>query len=158
MYNCMVRKWLAQSRLHIQYLLGALASFTWSRMEHRADQDVTHWHLPLICDFITFWIGPILNAEYYNRVMLNYFSSMKTNPTLRSCYSFCLLTYLLTYLSTELSPSWEAANFVAIEEIPSNVKEPEGSSPCSQEPSTNPYPKPVQSNPYHPILSSQDSL
>jgi hypothetical protein len=30
---------------------------------------------------------------------------------------------------------------------------PEGSLPCSQEPSTGPYPEPDQSNPYHPILS-----
>jgi hypothetical protein len=32
-------------------------------------------------------------------------------------------------------------------------KEPEGSIPCSQEPSTGPYPEPHQSNPNHPILS-----
>jgi hypothetical protein len=31
--------------------------------------------------------------------------------------------------------------------------EPEGSLPRSQEPSTGPYPKPDESNPYHPILS-----
>jgi hypothetical protein len=31
--------------------------------------------------------------------------------------------------------------------------EPEGSLPCSQEPSTGPYSEPHQSNPYHPILS-----
>jgi hypothetical protein len=37
--------------------------------------------------------------------------------------------------------------------FPSNFKEPEGSSPCSQEPSTGPYPEPVRSSPYHPILS-----
>jgi hypothetical protein len=60
---------------------------------------------------------------------------------------------LLTYLRTELSPSWEAANCAAIQEIPSNFKEPKGSPPCSQEPSTGPYPDPVQSSPYHPILS-----
>jgi hypothetical protein len=47
-----------------------------------------------------------------------------------------MFTYLLTYLCTELSPSWEAANCATIQEIPSNFKEPEGSSPCSQEPST----------------------
>jgi hypothetical protein len=29
--------------------------------------------------------------------------------------------------------------------------EPEGSLPCSQEPSTGPYPEPDRSNPYHPI-------
>jgi hypothetical protein len=32
--------------------------------------------------------------------------------------------------------------------------EPEGSLPCSQEPSTSPYPEPDRSNPYHPILTS----
>jgi hypothetical protein len=39
------------------------------------------------------------------------------------------VTPLGTSLLTELSPSWEAANCVAIQEIPSNFKEPEGSSP-----------------------------
>jgi hypothetical protein len=57
---------------------------------------------------------------------------------------------LLIYLLMELSPSWEAAYCAAIQEIPSNFKEPEGSSPCSQEPSTDPYPEPVWSSPYHP--------
>jgi hypothetical protein len=51
---------------------------------------------------------------------------------------------LLTYLLTELGPSWEAANCAAIQEIPSNFKETEGSSPCSHEPSTGPYPEPVK--------------
>jgi hypothetical protein len=31
--------------------------------------------------------------------------------------------------------------------------EPEGSIPCSQEPSTGPYPEPYQSNPIHSIPS-----
>jgi hypothetical protein len=36
--------------------------------------------------------------------------------------------------------------------------EPEGSIPCSQEPSTGPYPEPYQSNPLHPILSLWQDL
>jgi hypothetical protein len=44
-----------------------------------------------------------------------------------------MLIDLLTYLCTEVRPSWEAANCAAIQEIPSDFKEPEGSSPCSQE-------------------------
>jgi hypothetical protein len=63
---------------------------------------------------------------------------------------------IYTYLPTELNPSWEAANCAAIQEIPSNFKEPENSSPCSQEPSTGPYPEPVRSSPHHPILSLKD--
>jgi hypothetical protein len=31
--------------------------------------------------------------------------------------------------------------------------EPEGSSPCSQEPFTGSHPEPNRSSPYHPILS-----
>jgi hypothetical protein len=31
-----------------------------------------------------------------------------------------------------------------------------GPLPCSQEPSTGPYPEPDQSGPYHPILSLQN--
>jgi hypothetical protein len=34
---------------------------------------------------------------------------------------------------------------------PQHFIEPEGSMPCSQEPSTGPYPEPYQSNPLHPI-------
>jgi hypothetical protein len=65
---------------------------------------------------------------------------------------------ILTYLRTELSPSREAANCATIQEIPSNFKEPEGSSPYSQEPSTGPYPEPDRSSPHHPILSLWRSI
>jgi hypothetical protein len=34
-----------------------------------------------------------------------------------------------------------------------NFMEPDGSIPCSEEPSNGPYPEPYQSNPLHPFLS-----
>jgi hypothetical protein len=56
----------------------------------------------------------------------------------------CLLAYLLTHGA---EPKWcshsRTQQFV----------EPEGSIPCSQEPSTGPYPQPYQINPHHSILS-----
>jgi hypothetical protein len=41
----------------------------------------------------------------------------------------------------ELSPSWEAASCAAAQELPIILYNPEGSLPCSQEPSTGPYPE-----------------
>jgi hypothetical protein len=58
---------------------------------------------------------------------------------------------LPTYLFRELSPFLEAANCAVIQKIPRNFKEPEGSSPCSQEPSTVPYLS--QFDPVHTIPS-----
>jgi hypothetical protein len=37
---------------------------------------------------------------------------------------------------------------------PQHFTEPEGSLPCSQQPSTGPYPEPYQSSPYRTILRS----
>jgi hypothetical protein len=56
----------------------------------------------------------------------------------------------------DLSPSREAASCAATEELPSILFNPQDSLPCSQEPSTGPYPEPDQSSPYHPILSLQN--
>jgi hypothetical protein len=60
--------------------------------------------------------------------------------TYRLSYGAAFNTYLLTYLRTELSSSREAANCAVIQKIPSNFKEPEGSSPCSQEPTVRNIP------------------
>jgi hypothetical protein len=54
----------------------------------------------------------------------------------------------------ELSPSWKAASRSSTLELKKNSwKVPEGSLPCSQEPTTGPYPEPDQSCPYNTIIN-----
>jgi hypothetical protein len=60
------------------------------------------------------------------------------------------------HLSLTHSWSWALLEKLTTVQLLKNFpkfKEPEGSSPCSREPSTGPYVEPDQSNPYHPILS-----
>jgi hypothetical protein len=51
----------------------------------------------------------------------------------------------------EKNPSWEDNNCSASQEI-TRLLEPEDSLPCSQQPSTGPYPKPDESSPKLSIL------
>jgi hypothetical protein len=51
-----------------------------------------------------------------------------------------------------LSPAREATSCVATQELPQHFMKPEGSLPCSQQPSSGPYPEPDQSSSYHPIV------
>jgi hypothetical protein len=50
-------------------------------------------------------------------------------------------------------PSVRSCQLCSYSRTSQQFMELEGSLPCSQEPSTGPYPEPDQSNPYHPILS-----
>jgi hypothetical protein len=61
-----------------------------------------------------------------------------------------------TYLTNSiyLGPSGEAASCAAIKKNFQNFMVPESSLPCSQEPSTGPYPEPDHSSPYNPSLSN----
>jgi hypothetical protein len=51
----------------------------------------------------------------------------------------------------QLRPSWEAASRSATLEFPKHFMQHESSLPCSQEPSTGPYPKADESSLHHPI-------
>jgi hypothetical protein len=61
------------------------------------------------------------------------------------------VTYLLTYGAEPFLKSFQLCSHSGTSQ---NFKEPEGSSPCSQESSTGPYPEPDRSIPYHTIPSS----
>jgi hypothetical protein len=55
-------------------------------------------------------------------------------------------------------PFLRSCQLCSYSRISQHFMEPEGSLPCSQEPSTGPYPEPDQSSPYHPILSLVRSI
>jgi hypothetical protein len=60
-------------------------------------------------------------------------------------------TYLLTHGA---EPFWRSRQFCSYSRISRHFMGPEGSLPCSQEPSTGTYTEPDLSNPYHPMLQA----
>jgi hypothetical protein len=60
-------------------------------------------------------------------------------------------TYLLTYGA---EPFLRSCLLCSHSRTSQHFKEPEGASPCSQEPSTGPYPEPDWSSPRHSLLYS----
>jgi hypothetical protein len=60
------------------------------------------------------------------------------------------ITHEITYGDGPFLRSFQLCSYLRTSQ---HSMEPEGSLPCSQGPSTGPYPQPHQSNPYHPILS-----
>jgi hypothetical protein len=78
-------------------------------------------------------------------------------PNWTACHLQCS-SHLYTPISL-LSFLWTTSSWVPFESPPvaqllKDLPTPEGSSSCSQDPSTGPYPEPHQSSPYHPHLIS----
>jgi hypothetical protein len=91
-----------------------------------------------------------LKNQYSSEV---FFSWLKLINFTQKCLPF---TDWLTSRSCELFlRSHQSRSFSRISQ---RFMEPEGSIPCSQEPSTAPYREPDQSSPYHPILSLRSIL
>jgi hypothetical protein len=61
-----------------------------------------------------------------------------------------IFTYVLTY---EAEPFLRSCQLCSYSRTSQHFMELQGSLPCSQEPSTGPYPERDRSGPYHPILS-----
>jgi hypothetical protein len=68
---------------------------------------------------------------------------LTASVTLRKPYS----------LTHEAEPFSRSTKSLRYSRTSQHFMEPEGSLPCSKEPSTGPYPEPYHSNPYHLILS-----
>jgi histone-lysine N-methyltransferase SETMAR len=88
--------------------------------------------------------------EMWNSWFDDWFRRMQKCIECGGKYFERLLTYLLTYGSEIFLRSCQLCS---PSRTPQHFMEPEGSIPCSQGPSTGPYPEPYQSNPLHPILS-----
>jgi hypothetical protein len=91
------------------------------------------------------YLSPSSLETVHNHILPNF---TKSDHPLTSLDAKNPLWY--THWLMELSPSWEAANCAATFQ---HFMKPDGSLPCSQQPSTGPYPEPDQFNPYHPIPS-----
>jgi hypothetical protein len=82
--------------------------------------------------------------------------SLKTETwSVESLDYLLFLWYLLTYAA---EPLLRSCQFCSYPRTCQHFMEREGSLPCSQEPSTGPYPQPDRSSPYHPILSLLGSI
>jgi hypothetical protein len=87
--------------------------------------------------FITFTLISLNSYKLYNY------------ETWNDDKNISLLNYLLTYIAEPFLRSCHLCSYLRTSQY---FTEPEGSLPCSQEPSTGPYPELDQSSPWHPIL------
>jgi hypothetical protein len=77
-------------------------------------------------------------------------TSVIDKPRAYTRYSLYLLIYLLTHGAEPLLRSCQLCSHSRISQ---HFMESEGSIPCSEEPSTGPYPEAYESNPHQPIPS-----
>jgi hypothetical protein len=95
------------------------------------------------------WLHLLFYPEDWGPTYLRKFD--KLTPDLKKYYARRQYTYLLMYGAEPFLRSCQLCSHSGNSQ--QFLKEPEGSSPCSQEPSTGPYPEPVRFSPHHPILS-----
>jgi hypothetical protein len=63
-----------------------------------------------------------------------------------------MITYLLTYFMVQ-DIIWKVIVTQLVKKYPASFMEPESSLPCSQKPTTGPYPEPAESSSPHRSLS-----
>jgi hypothetical protein len=109
--------------------------------EHKASsQHISYrWH--------TLYIPHITYLVDYRSIII---SHSERPPLTLSLFFFFYSHSSLTHRAEPFLRSCQLCNYSRTSQ---HFMEPEGSLPCSQEPSTVPYSEPDQSNPYHPILS-----
>jgi hypothetical protein len=96
----------------------------------------------------------MLPYKYFNFVICSSIFPSITIWSLLICHwhTFPLILFWCS-LTHGAEPFSRSCQLCSYSRTSQHFMEPEGSIPCSQQPSTGPYPQPDQSNPYHSILS-----
>jgi hypothetical protein len=126
----------------------------------RPSVDILGWSLQIIRDrfistiynFLQLSPRSIMNrlCTWYNVALEPCLCHVMWNSAPYSYFNTSTLTHPLTHGAEAFLRSCQLCSHSRTSQ---HFMEPEGSLPRSQEPSTDPYPVPDRSNPYHPILS-----
>jgi hypothetical protein len=114
----------------------------------------------------TYRVATDINSVCYTHITSNLIDDCPMNdqfatvrfPHIASKLMLSILMFYLinTFLSVLLTygnqPFLRSCQLCSHSKISQNFMEPERSLPCSQQPSTHPYPEPDRFSPYHPIL------
>jgi hypothetical protein len=102
--------------------------------------------------------GRIRSIEKSNDITRNRTRDLPACSIVPQTTTLPIAPWLSPSLTHVAEPFLRSCHLCSYSRTSQHFMEPEGSLPCSQEPSTGPYPEPDHSNPYRPILSKIDCL
>jgi hypothetical protein len=127
---------------------------------HRDSRDSTEWRSFKLNVTSSALDHSLCNQGWENGFSVFFYTNTKWRNSIRmssafklmSLHTLCTLEHISYLLIHGAEPFLRSRQLCSHSRSSQHFMEPEGSIPCSQEPSTGPYPEPYQSNPLHPIL------